>query len=296
MKSWQRTAVLILFFGFAFDPLKCFASDVLSTLSPSAREVAKDIGIAPYILQLQELRDKSPTDEARKRDPQYLFVKQEMTEILLTTFLETRDVVAEVDDAMTHSDELKNLLESHRDRAIRLNNITNFVSGGALAMIGSGLQIGTTNPYQNAGNIMEVGAGALSTGISTYALKQSSGEKRTANVNPNLLAPCFSLPTEKDKDIPVPILNFLNEPIPEGKGLSRREILIQHWVEIGRIPPPKSREGQRRIALLCGTVAQPHQVSIDLLNDRVAMLDDLRAAIGQMSRQLLEIMRLMRKL
>jgi hypothetical protein len=163
-------------------------------------------------------------------------------------------------------------------------------------MIASGLQIGTANPYQNAGNVMEVGAGALSTGISTYALKQSSGEKRTANVNPNMLARFFSLSTTKDRDIPVPIWNFLNEPMPEGKGLSRRDILIQRWVQIGRIPPPKSKEGQRRIALLCGTVAQPHQVSIDLLNDRVAMLDDLRAAIGQMSRQLLEIMRLMRKL
>jgi hypothetical protein len=296
MKSWQRTAVLILFLGLALGPQKCNAADLLSTLSPAAREVAKDIGITPYILQLQELRDKSPSDEAKKRDPHFLYVKQEMTEILLTTFLETRDVISDVDDEMTISGELKNVLESHRDKAIRLNNITNFVSGGAFAMIGSGVQVGTTTPYQNAGNILEVAAGAISTGISTYALKQSSGEKRSSSIDPNMLARFFCLSTTKDKDIPAPVWNFLNEPIPGGTGLSRRDILIQRWVQIKRIPPPKSKEGQRRIALLSGTVAQTHQVSIDMLDNRVAMLNDLRAAIGLMSRELLEIMRLMRKL
>ncbi len=93
------------------------------------------------------------------------FVKQEMTEILLTTFLETRDLVSEVDDEMSRSSELKDLLESRRDRAIRLNNITNFTSGGALAMIGSGIQIGGGQAIGNAGNVMEVAAGAVATGI-----------------------------------------------------------------------------------------------------------------------------------
>lgn len=296
MKFRLVAVILSVFSGMTLSSQSCGAENLFETLSPMAKEVSKDIGVSQYILDLQELRAKSINPDAIKRDVQFLFVKQEMTEILLTTFLETRDVVAEVDDEMSRSSELKDLLESRRDRAIRLNNITNFTSGGALAMIGSGIQIGGGNAINNAGNLMEVAAGALSTGISTYALKQSSGERRSAGVDPNMLARLFNLPTTKDRDIPAPIWNYLNEPIPGGKGESRREQLIQRWVQLGRIPPPTSKAGQRRIALLAGVVAQSHEVTIDLLDDRVAMLNDMRAIVGSITRELLEIMRVMRKL
>jgi len=296
MKDWQRTVFLAMILGISLTPQRCLAEDLFSTLSPTAKEVSKDIGVSQYILDLQALRAKSLNPDAVKRDVQFLFLKQEMTEILLTTFLETRDVVSDVDDEMARSTELEELLQSRRDRAIRLNNITNFTSGGALAMIGSGIQIGGGLGISNAGNVMEVTAGALATGISTYALKQSSGEKRSAGADPNMLARLFNLPTTKDKDISTPIWNFLNEPIPGGNGKSRRDLLIERWVQLGRIPPPSSKAGQRRIALLAGAVAQNHEVTIDLLDDRVAMLNDMRAAIGSMSRELLEIMKVMRKL
>ncbi len=296
MKFWQQNALVAIIVGFAIAPQQCFAADLYDSLSPTAKEVSKDIGVSKFILELEALRAKSLNPDALKLDVQFLFVKQQMTEILLTTFLETREVVSSVDDEMSRSSELKDLLESRRDRAIRLNNITNFTSGGALAMIGSGIQIGGGSAIGNAGNVMEVAAGAVATGISTYALKQSSGEKRSAGVNPNMLAKLFNLPTTKDHEIPTPVWNFLNEPIPGGKGESRRDLLIERWVQLGRIPPPNSKAGQRRIALLAEAVAQPHAVTIDLLDDRVAMLNDMRAAVGAMSRELLEIMKVMRKL
>ncbi|MBI2811645.1 MAG: hypothetical protein HYX67_12580 [Candidatus Melainabacteria bacterium] len=296
MKVWQRNALVAMILSVTLAPQHCLAEDLYNSLSPTAREVSKDIGVSNYIKDLEALRAKSLNPDAIKLDVQFLFVKQQMTEILLTTFLETRDVVSDVDTEMSQSSELKDLLESRRDRAIRLNNITNFTSGGALAMIGSGIQIGGGAAINNAGNVMEVAAGAVATGISTYALKQSNGEKRSAGVNPNMLARIFNLPSGKDKDFPTPIWNFLNEPIPGGKGESRRDLLIERWVQLGRIPPPSSKAGQRRIALLAGTVAQTHAVTIDLLDDRVAMLNDMRAAVGSMSRELLEIMKVMRKL
>jgi hypothetical protein len=296
MKLWQQQIFLAVLCGLFLAPQPCLAENLFETLSPTAREVSKDISVSQYIIDLQNLKAKSSNPDAIKRDVQFLFVKQEMTEILLTTFLETRDLVSTLDDEMSRSTELKNILESRRDRAIRLNNITNFTSGGALAMIGSSIQIGGGNAISNAGNVLEVGAGALSTGISTYALKQSSGERRSAGADPNMLARLFNLPTTKDRDIPTPIWNYLNEPIPGGQGVSRRDLLIERWVRLGRIPPPTSKAGQRRAALLAGTVAQTHEVTIDLLDNRVSMLNDMRAVIGSMSRELLEIMRVMRKL
>jgi hypothetical protein len=295
MKFWLQISLATLV-SIALTPQCCVAEDLYSTLSPTAKEVSKDIGVNQYIVDLQDLKARSSNPDAIKRDVQFLFVKQEMTEILLTTFLETRDIGATIDDEMSRSTELKDVLEARRDRAIRLNNITNFTSGGALAMIGSGIQVGGGNAINNAGNVMEVAAGALSTGISTYALKQSSGERRSAGASPNMLARLFNLPTTKENDIPTPIWNYLNEPIPGGKGVSRRDLLIERWVHLGRIPPPTSKAGQRRVALLSGAVVQTHEVTIDLLDNRVSMLNDLRAAVGSMSRELLEIMRVMRKL
>ncbi|HEY9678303.1 MAG TPA: hypothetical protein V6C76_09860 [Drouetiella sp.] len=297
MKFFHLNKILRLALALALTPMSCYAADeTFPDLSPAATEVSKDIGVANYITALRALHAAQPDDKAIRRDIEYLYSKQQMTEILLTTFLETRDVTADVDDEMTRSLELKGLLEARRDRAIRLNNITNFTSGGALAMIGSGIQIGGRLSTGNAGNVMEIGAGALSTAISTYALKQSSGEKRSSGANPNMLAKMFDLPGGEKREMPLPVWNFLNEPIPNGNGYSRRDLLIERWVQIGRIPPPKSKAGQRRIALLSGTVPQTHEVTIDLLDDRAAMLNDTRAVIGEMSRQLLEIMQLMRKL
>ncbi|CAN5729697.1 hypothetical protein BH10CYA1_BH10CYA1_50540 [soil metagenome] len=295
MNVWLRNALLVMILGVAMTPRRCLAEDLYNSLSPTAEEVSKDIGVSKHIKDL-ELRAKSLNPDAIKLDVQFLFVKQQVTEILLTTFLETRVVVSDIDDQMARSSELKNLLESRRDRAVQLNTITNFTSGGALAMIGSGLQIGGGAAINNAGNVLEIAAGAVATGISSYALKQASGEKRSAGVNPNMLSRIFKLPTAKDKDFPTPVWNFLNEPIPGGNGESRRDQLIERWVQLGRIPPPNSKAGQRRVALLAGAVAQTHAVTIDLLDDRVAMLNDMRAAVGSMSRELLEIMKAMRKL
>jgi hypothetical protein len=302
MKLLQSRAVLGVFLLLATLPQSCIAASLFDTLSPAAKEVSKDIGVSSYIAEILDMREKFATPSAKRHDPQFLYVKQEMTEILLTTFLETRDLVADIDDEMSRSEELRNLLASRRDKAIRLNNITNFVSGGALAMVASGIQVGGGNAISNAGNVMEVGAGALATGISSYALKQSSGEKRSSGASPNLLAKLFDLPVTKDKDIPdkeIPssIWKYLNDPVPGGKdGLTRRDFLIQRWVQLGRIPPPKSKAGQRRVALIAGAVPQVHQVTIELLEDRAAMLNDMRAAVGEMSRELLEIMKLMRKM
>jgi len=270
------------------------AKPLFQQLSPAALEVAKDIDVTDQIEALSIAKASLPDAKSRSLDPQVLSLRQDLTETLLMTFLEGRQVTAELDDQVAHANELRNVLEGKRDKAVRYNNILNFTSGGALAILASGLQIGTKVGLQNTGNEFEVMAGALQAGISAYALRLVKGERFAAQVHPNMLARVFDLPDPHDDHYPPAVWAYLDDPITPG-GLSRRDLLIKSWVKVGRIQTP-SPKNMDHIRLLCGTVAQKKGTSIDLLQDRAAMLVDLRAVVMEESKELLEIMRFIKKM
>jgi hypothetical protein len=182
---------------------------------------------------------------------------------------------------------------SRRDRSIRYNNIINFTSGGALAMLASGIQVGTQTPLQNTGNELEVMAGALSTGISAYALKQAQGGKRSAVASPNMLAQIFGRATPIDQSYPDSVWTYLNDP-PPGATVPRRELLIQKWVAAKRIAPPNTRAGQRDMDVMSAATVQHKSITIDVLANRHIMLEEVKAVVSQMTRDLLEIMKTFR--
>lgn len=271
----------------------CDAQVSLAELTPGAVEVAHDLGIVPLMERLLEL--KAQARPGQPMSPEMLTVRLELTDRVFTAFLELRGVVAELDDQITENDEVRNYMEERRDRAIRMNNITNFVTNGALSMIGSSMQINTPFSVQNAGNEIGVVAGGLTTGISTYALKQARGGRRTAMAEPNMLTQVFDLP-DPDAAIKYPdsVTIYLND-IPSGAEASRKVQLIQRWLALKRLAGIDSPEAKKRIELLAGTVPQIKAVTIDLLEDRTAMLADVKSCVSQMTRELLEIMYAIRR-
>jgi hypothetical protein len=171
------------------------------------------------------------------------------------TLLEGREASSELDDQIANANEVRNALETRRDRAVRYNNVLNFTSAGALAVFASGIQIGTGNGLQNTGNEFEVIAGGLQAGISAYSLLLSKGSRLSSEVEPNMLAKVFDLPDPNDDHYPRAIWSYLDDPVTAG-GLSRRAVLIKRWIKLGRIQSPTAKNGMQRIRLLCGTVAQ----------------------------------------
>ena len=79
------------------------------------------------------------------------------------------------------------------------------------------------------------------------------------------LSPCFQDRAANDED-----------------GLSRQDRLIHNWVEIGRIPDPKSARGQEKIDRLTSLPGEKIKQSISDLEDRQAMLYDLRVRLNYM--------------
>ncbi|HMW92603.1 MAG TPA: hypothetical protein PLC15_16290 [Candidatus Obscuribacter sp.] len=285
--------------------------DQFQTLSPSSREMAIDLGIQDDLTALFSLRarrnkrlaaqgqgttgnDTTKVGSLAADDPdalQIVLLRQEINETILSAVLELRVVISKIDNEITAYNAVRSYLEDRRDRSIRLNNISNFIVSGALNMISNGLEIPPGETPETVGAMIGVLGGATSTGISAWSLKIAGGEKRTATIAPNMLAKVFGLPTGAEHDYPRQIWRFFTN-IPPGSTAkeSRKERLMRRWLELKRIDGLNTAEQKKRVALLCSTTPVVKGVDIDVLEDREAMLSDVKATLSQMFNELLELM------
>ena len=81
---------------------------------------------------------------------------------------------------------------------------------------------------------------------------------------------------------------FLGEAVPrDPDGITRRERLMRIWLEVKRLdPPPNTPAGQIKIDHVTSMPQQHLPLSIDDLEDRIAMLQDVRAGLGYLKRDL----------
>jgi hypothetical protein len=102
-----------------------------------------------------------------------------------------------------------------------------------------------------------------------------------------MLAKLFDLEPEFHSDYPNEVLTYLNDAPPSEPGNgTRRERLIKQWTDTGRLEPGATPKAQHKIELLTSSASDQRPLTIDLLNDRAAMLADLRATVGLIKRDL----------
>jgi hypothetical protein len=90
---------------------------------------------------------------------------------------------------------------------------------------------------------------------------------------------------------PEEVWSYLNSATAsQSNGETRREQLVAKWRSEGRIERDSSAKGARRIESLTGNISQAGRLDIDELNDRIAMLLDVRATVSLMKRGLSEIL------
>jgi hypothetical protein len=73
--------------------------------------------------------------------------------------------------------------------------------------------------------------------------------------------------------------------------VTRREQLVAKWRAEGRINQDTSPKSQRRLESISGNISQVRKLNISDLDNRVAMLLDVRAKVSLMKRGLSEIVR-----
>ena len=254
-------------------------------LSKSALEVSKDLGILPLLERLDQLKGKFLRAQGETYHIDLLSIKQDLIESMLNVFLDTRDVEANIDADIARCDAVADYMEGRRDKGIRMNNIANFlIPQGAMAALATSAQ----NALQNFGNELEVVAAATTVLLSSYALHQAHGPKQSEETNPNMLASILGRePVNYDK-YPPSVWAFLND-CPPGEKETRRQKIINGWIKLGRIKPLGQAGSAQELDQLCGTVPLRKAITIDLLRNRIPMLEDVRATMAGMSRDLREL-------
>jgi hypothetical protein len=260
----------------------------LPKLSPGAQEVATEIGVTPLIERLSRLPERD-RGVGGPMSLEALSLRQEITEAVLGASLEVDGVIAEIDNELAQISAIRADLEARRDRAIGLNTLANIIAGGATGVIGTALQF--KNSTANLGNAIGVAGAGVSTMLSFIGLRQQRGGHRALGVAPNLLAKLFDKKPEFHSDYPAEVWTYLNAVPPAEPGNeTRRALLIKRWTDLGRIESIETPKGQSKIDSLTSSISQQRSLTIDLLNDRGAMLADVRAQVSLIKRDLSKLM------
>jgi hypothetical protein len=239
---------------------------------------AELIKVSTEIRQLQKLSaSTAPADRW-----QILWLHQHISEQVMAASLQVDATLAQIDNEIARANEVRGYLADRRDRAVSRANLLSVLVGGAVGATSSGLQLSSnlTKPAAGVG----IGAGTLSAGLALAGIRQEKGKTSPFDFDSNMLAEFFDRPTLPNSQYPATIWMFLNEIGLSGPaGLTRKEQLLQTWVQVRRIDSLSSTE---KIDRLTSQPSENLHLTIDDFEDRGAMLQDVRARISYLKRDL----------
>ena len=250
------------------------ASDM--ELPLAAEQTAQALGLKPLFDRLHTLSAQpNPSDRW-----ELLFLQQQALLQVTAASLQVDASAEQVDSEIAEIRELENYMSSRRDSRIARLNLTALIIGGAAGTVSSALGF-TSHDYAAAA--IGVAGGLAATAISLTGLHVSRGESRELLAQSNMLSKVFAHPSDANNVYPQVVVSFMDSIAPNDEdGLSRQDRLIRNWVEVGRIPDPKSPRGEEKIDRLTSLPGEKVKQSISDLEDRQAMLYDLRVRLNYM--------------
>ncbi len=255
------------------------ASAQTATSAPLAPEsTAELIKVSSELSQLQGL---SSSHSAGDRW-QILWLHQHISEQVMAASLQVDATIAQIDNEIARANEVRGFLADRRDRTVSRANLLSALLGGSIGATSSGLQLSSSLSKPAAG--VGIGAGAISAGLALAGIHEEKGKSSRFDFESNMLAEFFDRPALPNSRYPATIWTFLNEASPTGAaGLSRKQQLLQTWVQVRRID---SLDSALKITRLTSEPSQDLQLTIDDFEDRSAMLQDVRARISYLKRDL----------
>src|ERR1700723_1164678 len=243
-----------------------------------SESTAQLIGVSSEISQLKKLS----ADPVAADRWQLLWLHQRISEQVMAASLQVDATIAQIDNEIARCNEVHGFLSDRRDHAVSRANLLSVLIGGAVGATSSGLQLSSSLTKPAAG--VGIGAGTVSAGLALAGIHQEKGKTSLFNFDSNMLAEFFDRPTLPNSQYPGTIWIFLNETSPYGPaGLTRKEQLLQTWVQVKRIDSLASKE---KIDRLTSQPSEALMLTIDDFEDRGAMLQDVRARISYLKRDL----------
>jgi hypothetical protein len=245
---------------------------------PDFESTAQLVGVLP---ELSELR-KLAAGTAKADRWQILWLRQHISERVMATSLQVDATIAQIDNEISRANELHSYLADRRDRTVNRANLLSVIVGGGLGATSSGLQLSSTLTKPAAG--VGISAGALSATLAVFGIHAQKGSSSRFDFESNMLAQFFDRPVLSDSHYPATIWSFLNESAPNSPTIAtRKEQLIQTWIQVKRIDSLTSID---KIQRLTSQPSELLKLTIDDLEDRAAMLQDVRARISFLKRDL----------
>ncbi len=248
------------------------------SLEPSLRSTAQLVGVLSEMTELREM-SASAAEADRWR---ILRLHQHISERILAASLQVDATIAQIDNEISRTNEVHSYLADRRDRTVNRVNLLSVIVGGGLGATSSGLQLSST--LEKPAAAVGIGAGTLSAGLALAGIHAQKGKVRQFDFPSDMLAELFDRPALPDSRYPATIWTFLNEAAPGSRdGLTRRQQLVQTWIEVRRIDSLASTD---KIHRLTSEPSERLELTIDDFEDRAAMLQDVRARISFLKRDL----------
>lgn len=261
-------------------------------LPPNALQAARIIGVDSDLARLSELTNARVACHTA-RSLKELWLRQEITDAVLTASLDADSVLEEIDYEQKQLDELIRIARARRDRAMGATNLAVLTAGTGLGIVAGALSF--SDATSDIGNALGFASGGMSTLLSLRSFRLVKGKGRPQWVLPNMLAAFFAQPEEAQHEYSEVTWAYLNSiPSGEGNQASRKEQLLAQWVSEGRLPLSGSPQAQQRIALLTTTRAGERKLDIALLTGRAAMLGDVQHEVSHLKHDLADLLRSLR--
>ena len=249
----------------------------------SAEQTATALGITDLFHRIQRSEIiPGPTSEKDRWD--LLSARQELLFAVNAASLQVDATTGQIDDEISEARELQNYLNARRARQIDLLNLASLAIGGSLGTASAALGL---TPHVRASGVTGIISGSSITTLSVIGLHVRKGGKDTLEARSNMLSKLFDLPSDPNDFYPPFVVSFMASPAPnDPERISRRDRLVQAWEKLGRIPPPTSEKRSAKLDRLASIPKANTSLSIGDLDDRQAMLYDLRARIMYVKRDL----------
>lgn len=213
-----------------------------------------------------------------------IYLHQKLIHILDTANLEVNATRGQVESEMTTMQEIRAKMMDENARTLRRNTIVNFISGGITKIAGYSIALGTT---ERPSNILEIFDGSVQCALSGMVMKQLHSESETVKEVPKFLAVLDQAGPIQDV-YPQQVWQYLSEaPTTSADHISRRQSLCAAWKNRGFV----QRRDKARVLQTghFGSNLSLARMAPQLLDDRLAMLSELRSTVSEMHYSLMQL-------
>ena len=259
-------------------------------LTADTFQLVKMWGLVPSIKTLKSLpkhHTNPQTDQIIRR----LVIRQQIDDLVLTKMFDVRKTLNLIDKQISKGQAISAKMSNKRDKAIRFNTYADIVAGGVTGIASGTLRLATA--VFLAPDVVDVGEGILEGGLALLALRNENIYHRMESGVPTLLGKVIFPDHNHTNLFPESVWQYLNTtPVNSKTNLTRREEMVHRWMDSKYclIHGGHKKAKKDRVHHISGIhKGSSPRLTIDLLEDRIAMLEDLRTEVTHMEEYVAEL-------